>query len=195
MREFKVYNQTNSTTYSKTGSGGFGTLYVELLKGLRVMGTGFLSNGGGRYIFGQAPDLIVNADGSLSTITSGSTVSGLEFANGPLALYGYFGEVYIEHQESASSSMAPCTDSKSCVGYGYTGSPATQNQSIQEYTVGLTETMWKDPKYGALQVMGQYSYLSRTPWFVAPNEPSDAHVNMVFLNLRYTLPGAPPKMD
>jgi hypothetical protein len=40
--------------------------------------------------------------------------------------------------------------------------------------------------------MGQYSNLKRKPWFVAAGQPADASINMLFLNLRYTLPGAPP---
>jgi hypothetical protein len=40
--------------------------------------------------------------------------------------------------------------------------------------------------------MGQYSYLEREPWSVAVGAPSKAKINMVFLNLRYTLPGSAP---
>jgi len=34
----------------------------------------------------------------------------------------------------------------------------------------------------------QYSYLFRNPWSVPAAGPSSAHTNMVYLNLRYTLP-------
>jgi hypothetical protein len=50
----------------------------------------------------------------------------------------------------------------------------------------------KDGKFGALNFMGQYSYVSRNPWFIATGAPEDAHLSMVFLNLRYTLPGSAP---
>jgi hypothetical protein len=40
--------------------------------------------------------------------------------------------------------------------------------------------------------MGQYSYLVRNPWFIAAAAPRNANLNMVFLNLRYTLPGSAP---
>jgi hypothetical protein len=43
--------------------------------------------------------------------------------------------------------------------------------------------------------MGQYSYLDRRPWFVAAGQSKSAHTNMVFLNLRYVLPGTAPKLD
>ena len=64
---------------------------------------------------------------------------------------------------------------------------------MQEATFGITQTFWKDPKYGALQFMTQYSYLIRKPWFVAPGGLPDAHTNMIFVNLRYLLPGKPPQ--
>ena len=67
-----------------------------------------------------------------------------------------------------------------------------QNRTIQEVTVGFNQTFWRDPKYGALNLMGQYSYLTRNPWSVAPGNPINAKLNIVFLNLRYTLPGAAP---
>jgi hypothetical protein len=40
--------------------------------------------------------------------------------------------------------------------------------------------------------MGQYLYLVRNPWSFLSGQPSDAHLNMIFVNLRYTLPGAAP---
>src|SRR5262249_9988128 len=62
----------------------------------------------------------------------------------------------------------------------------------QEGTLGLTQTLWKDAKYGAAQVMLQYAYLFRNPWFVAAGAPKDAHENVVWFNLRYVLPGSAP---
>ena len=43
-------------------------------------------------------------------------------------------------------------------------------------------------EYGALNLMGQYSYVWRNPWYVASGAPKDARTNMVYINLRYTLP-------
>lgn len=193
-RQFKVWNPTNDQTFSATGLGGFLNFNVELYEGLHLVSNNFWSSGGGRYIFGQAPDVVVLADGSLQTIKSGSTVSGLEYAHGPTAVAAYYGGIYIGHAEGPSSMAAPCMDAMTCVGYGYTGSPLGQNKTIQELTLDVNQTIWKDPKFGALNVMGQYSYLTRDPWSVAAGAATGTHVNMVFLNLRYTLPGAPPKM-
>ena len=81
------------------------------------------------------------------------------------------------------------------VGYGFVGGPASQNRTVQESTLGFNQTMWKDARYGALNLMGQYSYLSRNPWSVAAGSPRNALLNMVFLNLRYTLPGSAPNLE
>jgi hypothetical protein len=40
--------------------------------------------------------------------------------------------------------------------------------------------------------MTQYSYVFRHPGYVAPDQPGEANVSMIYLNLQYTLPGAPP---
>jgi hypothetical protein len=80
------------------------------------------------------------------------------------------------------------------VGYGYSGAPNSQNKSVQEFTGGINQTLWKDPKWGALNFMAQYAYFSRNPWYLAAGIPTNAHLNEVWLNLRYTLPGAPPAL-
>ncbi len=193
-RQFKIWNPTSEQTFSATGLGGFLNFGFELLPGLRVVANGFYGTGVGRYIFGQAPDLIVEPDGTIQTVTAASTVSGLEYTHGGTMLYGYYGGLYIGDTTAPAMAGMPCMDAMSCVGYGYPGSPSGQNKNIQEWTVGFTQTFWKDPRYGALALMGQYSKLTREPWSVAAGQPSDAHLSMVFLNLRYTLPGAPPKL-
>jgi hypothetical protein len=189
-RQFKVWNPSPSptgTTFSKTGAGAFVNLNFELFKGFRLLTNNYWSDGGGRYIFGQAPDLIVRNDGSLSPIKSGSTVSGIEYTHKNSLLYAYYGGLYV--QRNAEFDVNGTTP----VGYGYTGSPNGQNRAVQEETFGFNQTLWKDGKYGALNFMGQYSYVSRNPWYVGTSF-KNAHLNMVFLNLRYSLPGSAPAM-
>jgi len=60
-------------------------------------------------------------------------------------------------------------------------------------TLGYTRSFWRDPNYGALQFISQYSYLVRNPWAVPPGQPARATLNFVYLSIRYVLPGAPPK--
>lgn len=187
QRSFKVWNPTTSTTYTTAGGGGFLNLNFELGKGFRVLTNNFLSDGGGRYIFGQAPDLIVKADGSMSLVHASSTVSGFEYTHKNTLLFVYYGGLYV------GRNTAIDTNGK-YVGYGYTGSSSGQNRAVQEATFGLNQTIWKDAKYGALNFIGQYSYLTRNPWYIAAGQPSNASLNMVFFDLRYTLPGSAPTL-
>jgi hypothetical protein len=187
FRKFKVFNPANLQKSTTTGAGGSVNLNFEVVKNVRFLTNNFVSDGGGRYIFGEAPDLIVHGDGTLSAIHAYSTVTGFEATvKKNTLLYGYYGGVYIKRNTTIDPANGKL------VGYGYSGSPNSQNRSIQEATFGLTQTFWRDPKYGALQFMLQYSYLVRKPWFVAAGGLPDAHINMIFVNLRYALPGKAP---
>ena len=196
-RSFKVYYPgvaaTSSTaaipanTFSAEGGGGFLNFSVEPVKGFRLLTNNFWSDGGGRYIYGQAPDLIAHANGSISLIHSGSTVTGFELTQKKTMIYAYYGGVYI------GRNTALDTNGK-LIGYGYTGSANSQNRIIQEATLGFNQTLWKNAKYGALNFMGQYSYLTRSPWYVASGQPANANINMLFFNLRYSLPGSAPTL-
>jgi hypothetical protein len=187
-RNFKIWNPNNQTHYSAQGAGVFLNANVEVVKGLRLLTNNFWSDGGGRYIFGQVPDLIVRSDGSLSPIHTGSSVTGFEFRAGKTLAYAYYGGIYV------AKNTALDANGTTKIGYGFAGSAASNNRAIQEATFGLAQTIWGDPKYGSLILSFQYSYLQRNPWNVATGQPTDANVNMVFWNLRYQLPGSAPAM-
>src|SRR5262249_45684773 len=153
--------------FSATGGGGFVNLNFELFKDFRLLTNNFWSDGGGRYIFGQAPDLIVRADGKLTPLHSGSTVTGFECTHGTTLFYGYYGALYVQRKTVFDANGT------TPIGYGYAGSPPSQNRSVQQATLGFSQTFWKDAKYGALSLMGQYSYLTRSPWFVATGAPKN----------------------
>jgi len=199
-RNFKLWNPTTTTTYSTTGGGGFVNLNFELFKGFRLLTNNFWSDGGGRYIFGQAPDLIAKADGSPSLIHADSTVTGFEYTQKNTVLYGYYGGLYVGRNSTivpvtTTTGTPPVTTTQlTPFGYGYAGSPSGQNRAVQEATFGFVQTFWKDAKYGALSLISQYSYLTRSPWSIATGQPRNTHLNMVFLDLRYTLPGSAPAM-
>ena len=187
LRRFKFYNPLTLQTFKVAGGGGSLNLNVELVRNLRLFANNFYSDGGGRYIFGQGPDLIIQGDGSPSLIHAYSMVHGLEYQVTPKTLlFGYYGGAYFQ------KNVAIDPETGGPVGYGYSGSPSEHNRSIQQVTAGFARTFWRDPAYGALQLMTQYSYLFRQPWHVAPAQPGEANLNMFYLNLRYTLPGAPP---
>ena len=196
-RNFKVWYPgvaaTSSTaaipanTFSAEGGGGFLNFSVEPVKGFRLLTNNYWSDGGGRYIYGEAPDLIAHANGSISLIHSGSTVTGFELTQKKTLIYAYYGGIYIGRNTAVDTTGK-------LVGYGYTGSANSQNRIIQEATFGINQTLWKHAKYGALIFMGQYSYLTRSPWYVASGAPANASINMLFFNLRYSLPGSAPTL-
>ena len=187
LRRFAFFNPLTNHHFSATGGGASVNGNIELVKNFRLIANSFYSDGGGRWIFGQGPDLIIRGDGSPSLVRAASTVAGFEYQATPKTLfYGYYGGAYFRK----NVTIDPANGQQ--VGFGYTGSPANHNRAIQEGTLGFTHTFWRDPNYGAMQFMAQYSYLVRHPWYVAPAQPGSANLNMLFLNLRYTLPGAPP---
>jgi hypothetical protein len=171
-------------TNTKVGGGVSLNLGFDIAPNVRVLTNNFYSNGGGRYIFGQAPDFIIRADGTMSLVHSASTATGLEVTAGKTLLYGYYGGVYI------SKNMALDANGTTKIGYGSIASDG-QNRAIQEITFGTNTTLARSVKWGALNLMFQYSYLQRNPWLVTGTSPTNAHLSMGFVNLRYTLPGAP----
>ena len=159
---------------------------VLVTKNARFISNNFFSDGEGRYLFGQAPNLIVRADGSLSAVHSSSTIEGFEarMNKNNLLLYGYYSAIYI------GRNAAFDTNGTSKIGYGVT--PNTQNRVINEGTFGFNQTMWSSPRYGGINVMGQYEYLERSPWAISAGNPKQTHDNTIYFNIRYTLPGGMP---
>jgi hypothetical protein len=170
--------------HTTQGAGLLVGFNVAVLKNLRLISSNFFSDGEGRYLFGQAPNLIVRSDASLSAVKADSTLDGFEATIKNTLLYAYYGGIYIGRNTAL--------DGTTRIGYGYTGSPNSQNRVINEITFGFNQTMWRSPRYGAINVMGQYEYLMRAPWFVATGAPKGTHDNTVYFNIRYTLPGAMP---
>jgi hypothetical protein len=186
---FKTVNTANLTldqTNTKAGGGIQAGINAEIFPGFRLITTNFWGDGEGRYLFGQAPDVVVNANSTLSLLHAGGTVDGFEARMGRLLLFAYYGGIYIGRDTVVDTTGK-------LVGYGYTGSANSQNRAIQEGTIGFNETMWANPRYGAINLIGQYAYVTRAPWFVATNAPDATHDNTIWFDIRYTLPGSMPK--
>jgi len=189
LSTFKVNTYTAAINSNSTaeGEGVTGGVTLELVKGLSFVGTGFYSYGGGRYLQGLAPDFIIkapNASGNygIGLVKSDSAILGLEYAAIPSdTISAYWSTVGIGQRYNQLSTGA-------YVGYGYPGSSNAQNKSITEATLANTYTFWKNPSYGALQLIGQISYLERAPWVVAAGTPTKADLTMIYLDLRYVLP-------
>ena len=108
-----------------TGAGAFVNLNFELFKGFRVLTNNYWSDGGGRYIFGQVPDLIVRSNGSISPIKTGSTVSGFEFTHKNTMLYAYYGGIYVEKNATVDANGT------TVIGYGYYGAATSLNRTAR----------------------------------------------------------------
>ena len=178
---------------TKSGGGISANINFELFKNFHLIGNSFWSDGGGQKIFDLAPDVVIHPQANstsaftISPLHSMSGIGGAEWQVKPkLGFYGYYGGVYVSKDSFACGA--------SFCGYGvpYTATTVaiaeSQNRVIQEGTVGFVPVFWRSPNYGALQLMTQYSYLSRAPWSVPVGTPRIAHGSMFFINLRYVLP-------
>ena len=204
----------SNTNYSTIHGGGIaGTLNIELVKNLHFIATSFYNYAGGRYIASTAgPDLIIRPDGNLSGIRSGSGIGGFEYQITPkFLIYGYYSGAYfgrnvgqVVTSAASTGGVGSCTVTTNS-GYGfYKGSsvltsgagtctaPGGSNNSSDRYlyepTIGFVQTFWRNPSYGDIKVITQYSYVSRTPWLVPAGTPATAHTGMVYVDLRYDLP-------
>ncbi|MGO4883051.1 MAG: hypothetical protein ACLP59_19845, partial [Bryobacteraceae bacterium] len=184
---FKTYNPLTSTSFTKQGGGGEANFNLELTKGFHAILNTFLSDGEGRYLFGEAPDLIITGQGAPLPLHAASVLPGFEYTIHNSLIYAYYGEDFI----GTATSLDP-GNKDAYIGYGYPKSANSQNHHIQEGTIGLIQTFWKNPTYGALSLITQLSYLTRNPWYVATGAPANAHDTMVWVDLRYTLPGQAP---
>ena len=197
LRSFRVLNDFTASPTTNTITGGGGSLNVnyEIIHNLRLVANTFYSDGGGRYIFGLGPDVVVKPDGALSAVHAGSGVGGFEYQTTPhFMFYGYYGGAYFQRNYGflAATSTSSCdgVSGFTCVGFGFPGSANTSNRAVQESTIGVIPTLWSNENYGRLQIITQYSYLVRSPWSIlsTPGNPKNAHTNMVYLGLRYILP-------
>lgn len=194
LRSFRVFNAlaTPADTNTIVGGGGSLNLNFEAVHNFRLIGNTFYGDGGGRYIFGLGPDVIVKPDGTLSGVHSGSGLGGFEYQATPhYMFYGYYGGAYFQRNfgllPATPTSSCDGFTSFSCVGFGFPGSETTANRAIQEGTFGIIPTLWSNENWGKLQIISQYSYVVRSPWFVGAG-PKNAHTSMVYLDLRYTMP-------
>jgi hypothetical protein len=209
MTNTRIYDPTAKVRSSATGGGASVNFNLELVKNFHLIVNTFYSDGAGRYVFGLAPNFIIDRDTNgvyhPSLIHADSAIAGFEYQINKYTMpYGYWGGLYVGRNYGIDCYIQPlppmsptgttpaCTSAvtgtPSYIGYGYPGSPNNQNRNIQEGTFGIIETFWKNPHYGALQLITQYSYLDRDPWVVAKGAPKNAHLSMGYVDLRYVLP-------
>jgi hypothetical protein len=186
--EAKIYNSATGNSFSTTGGGiGFNN-NIGLGKGVRLFENALYGRGIGRYLAGQGPDVVINSNGRPTNVEAASGLLGAEAQlTRRTLLTGYYGIDYF------GRAIVWDPASMKYVGYGYAGSANSQNRFVQELTLGVRQAFWEDLHYGSLSFAVQYSYLFRSPWWAAA-APTRATENMLYLNMRYTLPG-PPKQS
>jgi len=196
-RTFQSYNPVTNTKFYKAAGGVSVNFNTEIAPGFRFVVNTFASDGGGRYTGGLGPDLIVRPDGSISPIHAYSTVDGFEYSikpkNNPKGLetllYGYYSGNYFGKDTALDNTVS--ATNPVLIGYGVNSNSASlnANRTIQEATFGINQTIWKNPTWGDLKLLTQYSYLWRDPWFVPnSNAQRKATTNLIFLDLRYDIP-------
>ena len=185
---------------TKIGGTFHSAFNFELAKGFRILANGMWGTGAGRYMIGLGPQAVVglaNASGAICTggtgctatvsmVHSGALTIGSEIQAGKKSQFGfYYGGNYF--QRNAFLDITNPVPGR-MAGFGGLNSPNSANRAIQEGTIDWTQTFWRNPQYGAVLLVTQGSYVTRSPWFVPPGAPKNAHLTMVFVSLRYALP-------
>ena len=177
--------------HTAAGAGGALSANLGLTNEVHILATSFMGTGGGRYLGGLGPDLVVRLndtaqDVNISPVNAYGGTAGLEAQiTADTLLAGYFGFVGFDNNFFTDKLLTPQYG-----GFGYPGSANTANKYIREFSFDWTQTFWKSPTSGALQFTAQYSFVARNPWYVAPapNTPSEASCNMIFTEVKYLLP-------
>jgi hypothetical protein len=193
------------SSHSKVGGGIESAVNFELIKNVRLLANGLYGNGVGRYMIALAPTAVVRPivdgtgfDAQPSLVHAANGTVGVELQAGPKSQFGfYYGGMYAKRNffgDLTAGGAGPCAG-KPCIGFGGPNSSNTNNRAIQEGTIDWNQTFWRNPQYGAVLLIAQYSYLTRAPWFVAKDPisgallaPKNAHLSMGFLSIRYVLP-------
>jgi hypothetical protein len=180
-RQFRTL-APNGIYHNAQGIGGTMTLVIEPVKNFKWMLTTFYSSGGGRFIMGMGPDVAVASNGSISPVHSTSGITGFEYLVRPTSqLFAYYSGAYFSRNYNTVSH-------DNYLGFGYPGSSSSANRQIQEATAGYIHIFWKNSNFGSFQAIGQYAYVTRSPWYATSQADAEIHTHMVYAGLRFTLP-------
>lgn len=172
---------------SATGGGGGAAMNFEIVHNFRFLANAFYGDGSGHYLIALGPAAVVSPTGSPSLVHSGMGLAGFEWQATPKTQLGlYDGAVYYQRNFFLDTSAG--AKPNTFIGFGGPNSANTNNKSIQEPTFDWRQTFWQNPQYGAIMLITQTSYLTRSPWFVAAGAPKNAHLVMVYTSLRYVIP-------
>ncbi len=181
---FRVFRHTLTSSdgsFMHAGGGVSVNARAKANDAMTLIGQLSYGSGMGRYLGGLAPDVSISADGAIHPIPTTSWAAGFEYTiSPPLSLAVYDSGVRIDSSYSADAGGT-------FIGFGYPGSPNTNNRSIDEVTGVVGWQPWKIPGRGSMQWNTQLSWLRRTPWSIG-TAPSSAQAVMVLTQIRYNLP-------
>jgi hypothetical protein len=181
LRVFRLKVAPYDDAFTKVAGGGSVNLQVHATPATKLLLQTAFGAGLGRYVGGLVPDVTFRSDGSISPIPTASWVAGIEQKLGTTySLGGYYSGVTTDADYSVDASGR-------FIGFGFPGSPKSNNRKIDEITATFGWQVVSSPTRGSVQLGLQTSWLSRTPWSAAAG-PGSADAFMVFSLLRYNLP-------
>jgi hypothetical protein len=181
VRTFRNAIAPYNDAFKTVGGGGSVNAAVHAAPGTKIIVQGATGSGLGRYIGGLAPDVVFHADGSIDPLRSGSWVSGFEQqVTGHTSIGGYYSGVMIEDAYEHDTGGA-------YIGYGFPGSPLTNNKRLDEVTGTFSTLAMSTPTRGSAQLAIQMSWLRREPWSQGSGPPTATAV-LFFAQVRYNLP-------
>ncbi len=176
-----------------TSGGGAGvTASIGAFDRLRLIASGFRGDGVGRYLGALGPDFVVRPDSSakrisLSTVHAQSFLLGAELdLPGSNGLAAYYGRV--DFDRNAFLDTTSPLARKPTIGFGGVNSPSSANRTLHEISLDVSHTFWSSAEHGSLALLGQFSEVFRQPWYAPSGAPNRALVDMVYLDVRYSLP-------
>jgi hypothetical protein len=181
LRVFRHTVKPYDSTFKDLGGGASVNARLNAARNAKLIGQFAFGSGLGRYIGGLAPDLTFTADSYIRPVTTTSWVAGIEQKVSPIvSLAGYYSGVHTE------DSVQTDTDG-SYIGYGYPGSPNSNNKRVEELTFTGSLLVFKTTNRGSAQINLQLSWLEREPWSQGSG-PASASMFMFFAQVRYNLP-------
>jgi hypothetical protein len=181
LRVFRNSVAPYTDSFKQAGGG------VNIDAAFRVTGTTRLlaqsafGPGLGRYIGGLAPDVVFHNDGSISPVFTSSWVGGIEQkVTSRASLGGYYSGLISDSNYSQDVDGG-------YIGFGFPGSPNSNNRKIQELTGTFSTLTVTTENRGSAQIGVQVSWLKREPWSRGSG-PAAASEFAFFAQVRYNLP-------
>ena len=181
LRVFRHTVAPYANSFKNLGGGLSVNIGVKPTDTTRLILQSAFGSGLGRYIGGLVPDVAFHRDGSISPIRTANWVGGVEQkVSSSTSLAAYYSGVSIEN------NFEPDVDG-TFIGYGFPGSPNSNNRKIEELTATLSSLLVTTTNRGSAQFAVQLSWLKREPWF-PESGPESAKEFLFFAQLRYNLP-------